>query len=145
MCIVKNTYVFHWMNCTIHYNEVNTFLQLCVSNSGELDITVCCRCKSNQSRQHNCLWGIWVSTVLVRIIMRAFLSVFTLLCKEHPLTSSCLSVHVSAVLPVCPHVSTWLPMGGFWWNFVLDTFMKVYEDAGLFKIEQRYWTLCMET
>jgi len=104
------------------YNEVNTFFQLCVSNSGELDITVCCRCKSNQSRQHNCLWGIWVSIVLVRVVMLVF-KCFHILCKEHPLASLCLFIYLSAVLPACVHISTWLPLGEYWWNFILDACM----------------------
>ena len=106
------------------YIEVNnTFFQLCVSNSGELDITVRCRCKSIQSRQHNCLWGIWVSIVLVGVVMHVF-ECFHILCKEHPLASSCLPIYLSAVLPACAHVSTWL-LGVDFDKFILDACMKI--------------------
>jgi hypothetical protein len=42
-------------------------LQLCDSSSWELNITVFSRRESNQSRQPNCLWSVWVSTAFLRM------------------------------------------------------------------------------
>ena len=53
---------------------------------------------------------------------------------------------ISSVTSICLCVSAWLPTDGFFWNFILENFMKFcWKDPNSFKMEQQYRPLCMKT
>jgi hypothetical protein len=57
---------------------------------------------------------------------------------KYMLALACLSVH--------PLLSTWLPLDGFSWNLILETFIKICpRDPDVVKMGQKCWTLYMKT
>ena len=45
---------------------------------------------------------------------------------------------IGFVMSMLPHGTTGLPLDGFWWSFIFETFSKICrENSNLFKIEQK--------
>jgi hypothetical protein len=53
---------------------------------------------------------------------------------------------ISFVMSVCPHGTTRLPLDGFWWNLIFETFSKIcWENSNFVKILQKWPVLYMKT